>query len=462
MKKTLCVMLIGCLFFSFSSNAIAWANSSFSQTPVGNYVLEYQYEFVNSSKQPVDQLTVKGLSLSQDNSAYYSLIGQNTDGIIEEKDGMSFFKKEFEKIKEKTTVKYTNTYNLQLDTIQYSIDASKVQPLQNNEDLQVYLKPESYIESEYPLIKGTAQQLTGSESNPYIKARILFEFVATQMRYNLDSPIKNTGSINAIEDIQKAGTDLQQGGVCYDYATLYAALLRSQGIPARVISGFKITPFDLGDLDRYKKIDIIYNLHAWVEFYLEPYGWVFADPTIDSVLNMDQIFQNFAQTENLYIKKGYNLPYDILEYTITSDNKSDMIVRQSAILKRNKEQTSSIGHEEKPNEAGPENENPSTDFPDEDKKENRGTQSINIRHFINYRKKNVNKIIEYRKAKQEYQMAEEKEDKDNEVQQEKKDKEKKIAKKSSEASVETKDKEENLNIFQRIIQFFIHLFNKLF
>lgn len=149
-----------------------------------------------------------------------------------------------------------------------------------------------------------AHQLVGNKNNPYTKAKILYEFVATKMKYNLNSPIKNTGSINAIEDIKKAEINQQQGGVCYDYATLYAALLRSQDIPARVISGFKISPYDLADLEKHNQIDIIYNLHSWVEFYLEPYGWLFADPTIDFFSDDNDVFQNFIETNNLYIKKG--------------------------------------------------------------------------------------------------------------------------------------------------------------
>ena len=45
-------------------------------------------------------------------------------------------------------------------------------------------------------------------------------------------------------------------GICFDYASLLAALCRIQGIPARVIVGWT---------------DIEY--HAWVEIYLENEGW---------------------------------------------------------------------------------------------------------------------------------------------------------------------------------------------
>ncbi len=48
-------------------------------------------------------------------------------------------------------------------------------------------------------------------------------------------------------------------GICFDYASLTAAMLRSQGIPTKVIFGY-VSPNDL--------------YHAWNMFYTEESGWV--------------------------------------------------------------------------------------------------------------------------------------------------------------------------------------------
>lgn len=50
-------------------------------------------------------------------------------------------------------------------------------------------------------------------------------------------------------------------GICFDYASLAAAMLRSVGIPCKVITGYV-------DADTY---------HAWNSFYLENQGWITAD-----------------------------------------------------------------------------------------------------------------------------------------------------------------------------------------
>ena len=48
-------------------------------------------------------------------------------------------------------------------------------------------------------------------------------------------------------------------GICFDYAALTAAMLRSQGIPTKIIFGY-VAPDDL--------------YHAWNMFYTEESGWV--------------------------------------------------------------------------------------------------------------------------------------------------------------------------------------------
>ena len=48
-------------------------------------------------------------------------------------------------------------------------------------------------------------------------------------------------------------------GICFDYAALAASMLRSQGIPCKLIMG-NVSPDDL--------------YHAWNMFYTEETGWI--------------------------------------------------------------------------------------------------------------------------------------------------------------------------------------------
>lgn len=64
-------------------------------------------------------------------------------------------------------------------------------------------------------------------------------------------------------------------GYCEQFAAAMAVLARSIGIPSRVVWGF--TP---GEVDENGVITVRdTNAHAWVELWVEPYGWFPFDPT---------------------------------------------------------------------------------------------------------------------------------------------------------------------------------------
>lgn len=70
----------------------------------------------------------------------------------------------------------------------------------------------------------------------------------------------------------------QRKGVCQDYAHLAIALLRSQGLPARYVSGYfyAADPSDGGAPDGE---EIVVQTHAWVEAAVPGFGWWALDPT---------------------------------------------------------------------------------------------------------------------------------------------------------------------------------------
>ena len=60
-------------------------------------------------------------------------------------------------------------------------------------------------------------------------------------------------------------------GVCTEYTSLFVALARSLGIPAREVSGFAFTESDLFERG--------WEFHSWAEVYFPGFGWVLFDPT---------------------------------------------------------------------------------------------------------------------------------------------------------------------------------------
>jgi transglutaminase-like putative cysteine protease len=81
-------------------------------------------------------------------------------------------------------------------------------------------------------------------------------------------------------------------GVCQDFAHLMIASARSEGIPARYVSGYHF----VGDLQG-GVADFEQASHAWVEAYVPKLGWCSFDPT-----NVDPVGER-------YVKLGHGRDY---------------------------------------------------------------------------------------------------------------------------------------------------------
>ena len=74
-------------------------------------------------------------------------------------------------------------------------------------------------------------------------------------------------------DVVRILSEKQPGGHCTDINSVFIALLRSQGIPAREMFGIRMTTADNSEVG-----DITGGQHCRAQFYLPGTGWVEADP----------------------------------------------------------------------------------------------------------------------------------------------------------------------------------------
>ena len=96
----------------------------------------------------------------------------------------------------------------------------------------------------------------------------LYEYVIENIKY--DSNKVYTLMYDYLPDIEK--TYLEGTGICYDYAALFGAMLRSIGIPAKLVKGY-----NLDNPDVY---------HAWNEVYIDG-EWLLIDTTFDAAQHND-------------------------------------------------------------------------------------------------------------------------------------------------------------------------------
>ena len=109
-----------------------------------------------------------------------------------------------------------------------------------------------------PELRQLSQQIVGSETNPYWKARKCYDWIAENIKY---SYAIEYSTIRNISDYCRA----KGYGDCGQEALLFIALCRLNGIPARWQTGWNTFPGDKSN-------------HDWAEIYLAPYGWMPVDP----------------------------------------------------------------------------------------------------------------------------------------------------------------------------------------
>jgi protein-glutamine gamma-glutamyltransferase len=115
-----------------------------------------------------------------------------------------------------------------------------------------------------------AKEITGSADNNYDKARALESYLLTHFGYTLQ--LSRTVPHDPLANFLFE----RKQGHCEYFASSMAVMLRTLGIPSRVVNGFRTGEFN--DLTSQYVVRAR-NAHSWVEAYFPNYGWVAFDPT---------------------------------------------------------------------------------------------------------------------------------------------------------------------------------------
>ncbi len=127
-----------------------------------------------------------------------------------------------------------------------------------------YTLPSKTIDSDDPAIIAQATALAEGEDDLFKVTFKLASWVEENVRYDLTTLTATTS--------QKASWVLQnKEGVCDEMTSLFIAMARSLGIPARFVSGISYTTSDL--------FAEPWQPHGWAEVYFPDIGWVSFDIT---------------------------------------------------------------------------------------------------------------------------------------------------------------------------------------
>jgi len=106
-----------------------------------------------------------------------------------------------------------------------------------------------------------AMRVTQGKTEPIEKARAIYDYVFTTLRYDKTGTGWGHGDVLYACDAKK--------GNCTDFHSLFIAMARSQGIPARFEIGFPLPP------DKHSAE--IAGYHCWSDFYIDGKGWIPVD-----------------------------------------------------------------------------------------------------------------------------------------------------------------------------------------
>lgn len=165
----------------------------------------------------------------------------------------------------------------------YKVVAQKSFKAEISEESSVYLKSTQPIlwEEDMEAIRLAESLSQGEEDNKKV-VQALYDYIVSNVSYDYKKMDKlSSDYIPDIDAILKEGK-----GICYDYSVLFGAMLRSRGIPAKLIKG-------------YRDDNKVY--HAWNEVYIDG-SWKIIDTTYDaSALKAGTSYQMF-KNKNKYEK----------------------------------------------------------------------------------------------------------------------------------------------------------------
>lgn len=135
------------------------------------------------------------------------------------------------------------------------------------DDLAPYLQLPTHFD---PRIRQLAKQVTAKAPSKLAAALALERYMRTHYHYTF-ATVSHQNHI----PLAKFLFDTKRGH-CEYFATAMTIMLRSRGIPARLVTGFSATNYN--PLTGYYEVRGI-DGHAWTEAYLPPHGWVTFEPT---------------------------------------------------------------------------------------------------------------------------------------------------------------------------------------
>lgn len=160
-----------------------------------------------------------------------------------------------------------------------------------------FLRPNQYVdytEAANTVAKGA--ELCYGLTHPLEKVAAVYDYVVNTLSYDYErAQTVKSGYLPVLDAVLE-----EQKGICFDYAALMTAMLRSQEVPCKLVTGYAGSTY-----------------HAWISVWTEENGWVDGaiffdghawkrmDPTFASSRNRSEEIMDFIENGSYTVKYLY-------------------------------------------------------------------------------------------------------------------------------------------------------------
>ena len=151
---------------------------------------------------------------------------------------------------------YKVTIYLNISGTKYSTVISASFSASLKDEFAPFIRPNQYVNyANAPKTIAKAKALCSDKTDPLDKVKAVYNYVVNTLTYDKQQAATVKSGYLPVLDTVLA----RQKGICFDYAALMTAMLRSQGVPCKLVIGYAGTAY-----------------HAWISVYSEKDGWITA------------------------------------------------------------------------------------------------------------------------------------------------------------------------------------------
>lgn len=191
--------------------------------------------------------------------------------------------------------KYKITVYRNVSGSSYATECTKTVKAELEDEMLPFLTANQYVNyTEDTKCVQEAAEVCQKAKTELEKVEAVYEWTMKKFSYSkIKAKTVKSGYVPDLDEVFKA-----RKGICFDYASTMVAMLRSQGVPTKLVIGYSGTVY-----------------HAWLNVYTEESGWVsgvvyfdgeewsLMDPTFADTAKSDEEFKEYIGDASNYVQK---------------------------------------------------------------------------------------------------------------------------------------------------------------